>query len=47
MSYFVTGATGFLGRHLLQNLLKRCGKTDKIYALVRKGSVAKIGRAHV
>lgn len=44
MSYFVTGATGFLGRHLLQNLLKRCGKTDKIYALVRKGSVAKLDR---
>ena len=39
MTYFVTGATGFIGRHLLQNLLKRRGK---IYALVRKSSVAKL-----
>ncbi len=39
MTYFVTGATGFIGRHLLQNLLKRRGK---IYALVRKNSVAKM-----
>jgi NAD(P)-dependent dehydrogenase (short-subunit alcohol dehydrogenase family) len=39
MTYFVTGATGFIGRHLLQNLLKRRGK---IYALVRKNSVAKL-----
>lgn len=39
MSYFVTGATGFIGRHLLQNLVKRPGK---IYALVRKGSAARL-----
>ncbi len=38
MTYFVTGATGFIGRHLLENLLKRRGK---IYALVRKSSLEK------
>ena len=35
MSYFVTGATGFIGRHLVELLLKREGT---IYALVREGS---------
>ncbi len=35
MSYFVTGATGFVGRHLVANLLKRKGA---IHVLVRKSS---------
>ena len=35
MNYFITGATGFIGRHLLEELLKREGT---IYALVREGS---------
>ena len=35
-TYFVTGATGFIGRHLLGELLKRDGTT--IHALVREGS---------
>ena len=35
MSYFVTGATGFIGRHLLPHLLARHGD---VYCLVRKGS---------
>jgi thioester reductase-like protein len=35
VNYFVTGATGFIGRHLLEELLKRDGT---IYALVREGS---------
>src|SRR2546423_1463899 len=35
MNYFVTGATGFIGRHLVEQLLKREGT---IYALVREGS---------
>ncbi len=35
MNYFVTGATGFIGRHLVEQLLARDGT---IYALVREGS---------
>ena len=39
MSYFVTGATGFIGRFLVSNLLKRKGT---VYVLVRKGSAKKL-----
>lgn len=39
MDSFVTGATGFIGRHLLEKLLARKGK---IYVLVRSGSKAKL-----
>ncbi|HEY1238603.1 MAG TPA: SDR family oxidoreductase [Solirubrobacterales bacterium] len=35
MSYFVTGATGFIGRNLVEQLLEREGA---IYVLVREGS---------
>jgi len=35
LNYFVTGATGFIGRHLVEELLKRDGT---IHALVREGS---------
>src|SRR5437763_6741277 len=35
MTYFVTGATGFIGRHLVERLLARDGR---IYVLVREGS---------
>ncbi|MCL6711183.1 SDR family oxidoreductase [Pseudomonas sp. R2.Fl] len=38
MSYFVTGATGFIGRYLVSNLLKRSGT---VYVLVRKDSQKK------
>jgi NAD(P)-dependent dehydrogenase (short-subunit alcohol dehydrogenase family) len=38
MTYFVTGATGFIGRHLLVHLLARKGE---IHCLVRKGSMQK------
>src|SRR5690606_14091328 len=36
MTYFVTGATGFIGRHLLEKLLLRKGR---IHCLVRKESM--------
>ena len=36
MTYFVTGATGFIGRHLVERLLERDGD---VYVLVRPGSV--------
>ena len=39
MTYFVTGATGFIGRFLVANLLKR---GEPIYVLVRKGSEKKL-----
>jgi short-subunit dehydrogenase len=35
VNYFVTGATGFIGRHLVEELMKRDGT---VYALVRDGS---------
>ena len=38
MTYFVTGATGFIGRHLLGYLLERKGE---VHCLVRKGSQKK------
>ncbi len=39
MAYFVTGGTGFIGRFLVQDLLKR---GQPIYALVRKNSQKKL-----
>jgi NAD(P)-dependent dehydrogenase (short-subunit alcohol dehydrogenase family) len=39
LNYFVTGATGFIGRHLLAELLEREGT---IYVLVREGSRGKV-----
>ncbi|WP_147653689.1 SDR family oxidoreductase [Vulcaniibacterium gelatinicum] len=39
MSYFVTGATGFIGRHLVARLLARKGT---VYVLVRKDSRRKL-----
>ena len=38
MSYFVTGATGFIGHHLVERLLDRSGT---IFVLVRPGSKGK------
>lgn len=40
MGYFVTGATGFIGRHLVSRLLERKGT---VYVLVRKESQKKLG----
>ncbi|MGH2994471.1 MAG: SDR family oxidoreductase [Solirubrobacterales bacterium] len=37
--YFVTGATGFIGRHLVELLLKREGT---VYVLVREGSKGRL-----
>jgi NAD(P)-dependent dehydrogenase (short-subunit alcohol dehydrogenase family) len=39
LTYFVTGATGFIGRHLVEQLLKRDGT---IHVLVREGSRGKV-----
>jgi NAD(P)-dependent dehydrogenase (short-subunit alcohol dehydrogenase family) len=39
VSYFVTGATGFIGRHLVERLLEREGD---IHVLVREGSREKL-----
>jgi thioester reductase-like protein len=39
MPYFVTGATGFIGRHLVEELLKR---DDDVYVLVREGSLGRL-----
>ncbi len=39
MAYFVTGATGFIGRYLVANLLRR---GEPVYVLVRKGSQKKL-----
>ena len=38
-TYFVTGATGFIGRHLVERLLERDGD---IHVLVREGSRDKL-----
>jgi NAD(P)-dependent dehydrogenase (short-subunit alcohol dehydrogenase family) len=41
MTYFVTGATGFIGRHLVERLLERDGD---VYVLVRQDSADKLER---
>jgi NAD(P)-dependent dehydrogenase (short-subunit alcohol dehydrogenase family) len=40
MKYFVTGATGFIGKRLVKKLLSR--KDNVVYFLIRKNSVEKI-----
>jgi thioester reductase-like protein len=39
MTYFVTGGTGFIGRFLIDRLVRRTGN---VYVLVRKDSVKKL-----
>ena len=41
MAYFVTGGTGFIGRHLLERLAAR---GEPLYVLARSGSHARVGR---
>jgi NAD(P)-dependent dehydrogenase (short-subunit alcohol dehydrogenase family) len=40
MAYFVTGGTGFIGRHLIARLLER--HDGDVYVLVRKGSTGRL-----
>jgi len=40
MNYFVTGATGFIGKRLVKKLLERKG--SKVYFLIRKESTGKV-----
>src|SRR5512139_4321570 len=40
MTYFVTGATGFIGRFLVQSLLQK--RKGTIYVLVRPRSIGKL-----
>ena len=40
MAYFVTGATGFIGRYLVERLLAR---GERVYVLVRPQSMEKLG----
>jgi thioester reductase-like protein len=40
MAYFVTGGTGFIGRHLIARLLER--RDGDVYVLVRKGSTGRL-----
>jgi NAD(P)-dependent dehydrogenase (short-subunit alcohol dehydrogenase family) len=40
MTYFVTGATGFIGRHLVEELLQK--REGEIHVLVREGSREKL-----
>src|SRR5438270_5473359 len=40
MAYFVTGATGFIGRRLVERLLEN--RQGRIYLLVREGSKARL-----
>ncbi len=43
MNYFITGGTGFIGRHVIQLLLEK-KKQARIYVLVRRGSRAKFDK---
>ena len=42
MSYFVTGATGFIGRFLVEELLEH--REGQIHVLVREGSLPRMER---
>jgi thioester reductase-like protein/short-subunit dehydrogenase len=40
MAYFLTGATGFIGRRLMERLLEQ--RQDKVYVLVRESSLRRL-----
>ena len=40
MAYFVTGATGFIGRRLVEQLLEK--RQGKVYVLVREASLERL-----
>ena len=40
MAYFVTGATGFIGRRLVENLLAK--RQGEMYVLVRESSQGRL-----
>ncbi|MDN5853146.1 MAG: SDR family oxidoreductase, partial [Actinomycetia bacterium] len=42
MAYFVTGATGFIGRHLVAELIEH--RDDEVYVLVREASLERFER---
>ena len=44
MQYFVTGATGFIGKRLVKKLLERKGSV--VYFLLRKESAGKVAELH-
>src|SRR4051794_5423513 len=44
MAYFVTGATGFIGRHLVEELLRN--RTGDVYVLVRETSQDRLEQLH-
>lgn len=43
-SIFVTGCSGFIGKVLIEKLLRSCPDVDKIYMLMRKGRNGESGQ---
>ena len=43
MNYFITGGTGFIGRHLIEELLEKKPRYS-VYVLVRSGSRKKFNK---
>lgn len=43
-SIFITGATGFLGKLLMEKILRNCPDTEKVYILIREKKGKSIGK---